>query len=149
MMNLIKRTTAIYAVFLTSVAFSQHNMIKYPSVELKGTDTVICFTMAQGRELAKRNEERKKFEEMVNLQKLELQQMDSILKSQQRMIETYKSIDEKQQFIIKEVKGQVSLCDEQRVLIEKELKKQKRYKWTAIISGIALNTATIWITKKL
>ena len=149
MMNLIKRTTAIYAVFLTSVAFSQHNMIKYPSVELKGSDTVICFTMPQGRELAKRNEERKKFEEIVNLQTLELQQMDSIVSSQQRMIETYKSIDEKQQFIIKEVKGQVSLCDEQRVLIEKELKKQKRYKWTAIISGITLNTLTIWITQKL
>ena len=149
MMNLIKHTTAIYAVFLASVAFSQHNAVKYPSVELKGADTVICFTMEQGRTLAQRNEERKKFEAVMKIQQLELQQMDSIIASQNRMIETYKSIDETQQVIIKEVKSQVEMCDSQRMLIEKELKKQKRYKWTAIISGIALNTVTIWITQKL
>jgi len=35
------------------------------------------------------------------------------------------------------------------VLIEDELKKQKRYKWTAIISGVTVNIFTIWITQKL
>lgn len=149
MMNLIKHTTAIYAVFLASAAFSQQSAVKYPSVELKGTDTVICFTMQQGRTLAQRNEERKKFEAVMNIQQLELQQMDSIVASQNRMIQTYKSIDEAQQVIIKEVKSQVEMCDSQRMLVEKELKKQNRYKWTAIISGIALNTVTIWITQKL
>jgi len=149
MMNLIKHTTAIYAVFLASVAFSQHSAVKYPTVELKGSDTVICFTMEQGRTLAQRNEQRKKFEEVMKIQQLELLQMDSIVASQNRMIQTYKSIDEAQQLIIKEVKSQVDMCDSQRMLVEKELKKQKRYKWTAIISGITVNIFTIWITQKL
>jgi aminoglycoside/choline kinase family phosphotransferase len=148
-MNLIKHTTAICAVFLASVAFSQHNAVKYPSVELKDADTVICFTMEQGRTMAKHNEQRKKFEAVMKIQQLELQQMDSIVASQHSMIETYKLIDGAQQVIIKEVKSQVDMCDSQRMLLEKELKKQKRYKWTAIISGLTVNIFTLWITQKL
>lgn len=149
MRSLIKGFILFHAVFIASGAFSQHNLIQYPLVELKGADTIICFTIQQGRTLAQRNEERKKFEQITKIQELELQQMDSIVKSQGVIIETYKSIDEAQQLIIKEVKSQVDMCDSQRMLVEKELKKQKRYKWTAIISGIALNTVTIWITQKL
>lgn len=149
MRSLIKGFTLFYAVFLATVAFSQLNPTQYPTVELKGADTVICFTMQQGRTLAQRNEERKKFEQITKIQELELQQMDSIVKSQGVIIETYKTIDKAQQLIIKEVKTQVEMCDSQKMLIEKELKKQKRYKWTAIISGITLNTLTIWITQKL
>lgn len=149
MKNLIKYVIAFCVVFIASDAFSQHNVVKYPTVELKGSDTVICFTLEQGRELAKRNEERKMLLEVNSLQSKELAQMDSIINLQRSQISTYQSIDKAQQVIILEVKKQVDMCDTQRALLEKELKKQKRYKWTAIISGIALNTVTIWITQKL
>lgn len=149
MKNSIKYIIAFYAVFLASAAFSQHNAVKYPVVELQGADTVICFTLEQGRELAKRNEERKMLLEVNALQGKEIAQMDSIINLQRSQISTYQSIDTAQQVIIQEVKKQVNMCDTQRALLEKELKKQKRYKWTAIISGIALNTVTIWITQKL
>lgn len=149
MRNLIKYVIAFYCVFFASDAFSQRNAIKYPSIELKGADTVIIFKIEQGRKLALYNEERKKLQKVVDIQEQQLQQKDSIVKHQSVIIETYKSIDTAQRIIIDEKTKQIELCDVQKGIINKELKKQKRYTWTAIISGITLNIITIWIMQTL
>ena len=149
MKNLIKYATLIYAVFLASLAFSQRSATEYPSIELKGADTVIVFKIEQGKKLAQFNEERKKLIKVVDIQDKQLIQKDSVIAYQQNMIDTYKSIDEAQQVIIDEKSKQISMCDDEKLLIRDELKKQKRYKWTAIISGITVNIFTIWITQKL
>lgn len=149
MKNLNRYVIAFYAVFLASLAFSQRNATEYPSIELKGADTVIVFKIEQGRKLALQNEERKKLIKLNDIQNKELIQKDSVIHYQQNVIDTYKSIETAQQVIIKEKSRQITMCDDEKVLIQDELKKQKRYKWTAIISGITVNIFTIWITQKL
>lgn len=149
MKNLNRYVMLFYAVFLASLAFSQRNATEYPSIELKGADTVIVFKIEQGRKLALQNEERKKLIKLNDIQNKELIQKDSVIHYQQNVIDTYKSIETAQQVIIKEKSRQITMCDDEKVLIQDELKKQKRYKWTAIISGITVNIFTIWITQKL
>ena len=149
MKNLNKYVAAFYVVFFASLAFSQRGAIEYPSVELKGTDTVIVFKIEQGRKLAQFNEERKKLITLHDIQNKELIQKDSIISYQTNVIEKYVMIERKQQVIIDEKSKQIELCDDEKLLIKDELKKQKRYKWTAIISGVTVNIFTIWITRKL
>lgn len=149
MRNLIKYVIAFYCVFFASDAFSQHQAIKYPLIELKGADTVIIFKIEQGRKLALYNEERKKLQHVVEIQDKQLQQKDSIVLHQSNIIATYKSIDTAQLIIIDEKSKQIELCDAQKGILNQELKKQKRYTWTAIISGITLNIITIWIIQTL
>jgi hypothetical protein len=149
MKNLNRCVIAFYAVFFASLAFSQRNAIEYPSIELKGTDTVIVFKIEQGRKLAQHNEERKKLIKLNDIQNKELIQKDSVIAYQQNVIDNYLLIERAQKVIINEKSKQISMCDDEKVLIEDELKKQKRYKWTAIISGVTVNIFTIWITQKL
>jgi hypothetical protein len=149
MKNLNRYAIALYAVFFASVAFSQHNAIEYPSIELKGADTVIVFKIEQGRKLAQQNEERKKLIQLNDLQNKELIQKDSVIEYQQNVIDNYLLIERAQKVIITEKSKQIAMCDDEKVLIKDELKKQKRYKWTAIISGVTVNIFTIWITQKL
>jgi hypothetical protein len=149
MKNLNKYAIALYAVFFASLAFSQRNSTEYPSIELKGGDTVIVFKIEQGRKLAQQNEERKKLIKLNDIQNKELIQKDSVIVYQQNVIDNYILIEKAQKVIINEKSKQISMCDDEKVLIEDELKKQKRYKWTAIISGVTVNIFTIWITQKL
>lgn len=149
MKNLNRYVTAFYAVFFASLAFSQRNATEYPSIELKGTDTVIVFKIEQGRKLAQHNEERKKLIKLNDIQNKELIQKDSVIAYQQNVIDNYLLIERAQKVIINEKSKQISMCNDEKVLIEDELKKQKRYKWTAIISGVTVNIFTIWITQKL
>ena len=149
MKNLNRYAIALYAVFFASVAFSQRNAIQYPVIELNGADTVIVFKIEQGRKLAQHNEERKKLIKLNDIQNKELIQKDSVIVYQQNVIDNYLLIEKAQKVIITEKSKQIAMCDDEKVLIKDELKKQKRYKWTAIISGITVNIFTIWITQKL
>jgi hypothetical protein len=149
MKNLNRYAIALYAVFLASVAFSQRSATEYPSIELKGADTVIVFKIEQGRKLAQQNEERKKLIKLNDIQNKELIQKDSVIVYQQSVIDNYLLIEKAQKVIITEKSKQIAMCDDEKVLIKDELKKQKRYKWTAIISGVTVNIFTIWITQKL
>jgi hypothetical protein len=149
MKNLNRYAIALCAVFFASLAFSQRNATEYPSIELKGADTVIVFKIEQGRKLAQQNEERKKLIKLNDIQNKELIQKDSVIVYQQNVIDNYILIEKAQKVIINEKSKQISMCDDEKVLIEDELKKQKRYKWTDIISGVTVNIFTIWITQKL
>lgn len=149
MKNLIKYVIAFYAVFFASLAFSQRNAIEYPFIELKGADTLIVFKIQQGRKLAQQIEERKKLIKLNDIQNKELIQKDSVIVYQQNVIDNYFLIEKAHKVIITEKSKQIEMCDDEKVLIEDELKKQKRYKWTAIISGVTINIFTIWITQKL
>jgi thymidylate kinase len=127
------------------MALSQHSMVEYPLIELKGSDTVILFKLEQGRKLALINEQKKKYEKLYWLQIKELDQKDSIISYQNEVIKNYRQIEQSQIVIINEKQSQVEMVNDESKILKNEIKKQKRYKWTAIISGIALNTLTIWI----
>ena len=138
--TLIRNSTRLqilfFVVFLPLAALSQQKPINYPIIELKGLDTIISFQLDQGKKLAQFNEERKKLIVVTGIQEKQIAQKDSIISHQSVIIDSYKSIETAQQIIVMEKSKQIGLCDEQNKIINNELKRQKRYKWTAIISGI-------------
>ena len=138
--TLIRNSTRLqilfFVVFLPLAALSQQKPIDYPIIELKGLDTIISFQLDQGKKLAQFNEERKKLIVVTGIQEKQIAQKDSIISHQSVIIDSYKSIETAQQIIVMEKSKQIGFCDEQNKIINNELKRQKRYKWTAIISGI-------------
>lgn len=149
MKNLIKHKCLFFAIFLASGAFSQREINKYPSIELRDQDTVIIFKIEQGRKLALFNEERKKLLKVNSILEDQISVKDSIILHQGNVINTYVSIESAQQIIIDQKNKQLELSDSQNQIINTELKKQKRYKLIAIISGTSLNVFTIWAMQKL
>jgi hypothetical protein len=148
MKSLSRFLISFFVVFSPFAAVSQQVAKEYPLVELRGLDTLIVFEIGQGRKLAVFNEERKKLQSIVALQNSELSQKDSVIMHQGKIIEKYVLIDQAHQIIVDEKSKQIALCDEQQNLLTSELKKQKRYKYIAIISGVSLNLLTLWTIMK-
>ena len=149
MKNLIKFVTCVFCILLTSDAFSQVNTSKYPSVQVIESDTVIIFDLEQGRKLAIINESKKHLEQLNEIQLKELNEKDSIIINQNAIIVHDDKIKKAYNDIIVENKKLEKLCQDEKSILMQEIKKQKRYKWTAIISGITVNITTLWIIQKL
>ena len=147
MKNLIKVITCVFCVLLTSDAFSQVKTSKYPSVQIIESDTVIIFDLEQGRKLAIINESKKHLEQLNDIQLKELNEKDSIIINQNAIIVHDDKIKKAYTDIIVENKKLEKLCQDEKSILMQEIKKQKRYKWTAIISGITVNMTTLLITQ--
>lgn len=146
MKNLNKLIFAFFMVFNGLRAFSQHNVVEYPLIEQRGLDTIIVFKLEQGRKMAIFNEERKKMQKVVELQNLEIIQRDSVINHQSAIINNYELVDQANQVIINEKSNQISARDSQLNLANKEIKKQKRHKWFAIISGVTTTGLLTWFS---
>jgi hypothetical protein len=149
MKNLTKFIICVFCILLTSDAFSQVKTSKYPSIQVIESDTVIIFDLEQGRKLAIINESKKHLEQLNEIQLKELNEKDSIIVNQNAIIVHDDKIKKAYNNIIVENKNLEKLCQDEKTILDHEIKKQKRYKWTAIISGITINIATLWITQKL
>lgn len=149
MKNLIKVITCVFCLLLTSDAFSQVKTSKYPSVQIIESDTVIIFNLEQGRKLAIINESKKHLEKLNDIQLKQLNEKDSIIINQNAIILHGDKIKMAYNDIIIEKNKLEQLCQDEKKILTQEIKKQKRYKWTAIISGITVNFTALWITQKL
>jgi hypothetical protein len=149
MKNLIKFVICVFCILLTSDAFSQVKTSKYPSIQVIESDTVIIFDLEQGRKLAIINESKKHLEQLNEIQLKELNEKDSIIINQNAIIVHDDKIKKAYNDIIVENKNLEKLCQDEKIILDQEIKKQKRYKWTAIISGITVNITTLWIIQKL
>ena len=147
MKNLIKFVTCVFCLLLTSDAFSQVKTSKYPSIQVIESDTVIIFDLEQGRKLAIINESKKHLEQLNEIQLKELNEKDSIIINQNAIIVHDDKIKKAYTDIIVENKKLEKLCQDEKSILMQEIKKQKRYKWTAIISGITVNITTLLITQ--
>jgi hypothetical protein len=147
MKNLIKVVTCVFCLLLTSDAFSQVKTSKYPSIQVIESDTVIIFDLEQGRKLAIINESKKHLEQLNEIQLKELNEKDSIIINQNAIIIHDDKIKKAYTDIIIENKNLEKLCQDEKSILMQEIKKQKRYKWTAIISGITVNITTLLITQ--
>jgi ASC-1-like (ASCH) protein len=147
MKNLIKFVICVFCVLLSCNAFSQVNASKYPKVEIIESDTVIIFDIDQGRKLAIINESKKRLEQLNEIQLKELNVKDSIIINQNAIIVHDDKIKKAYTDIIVENKNLEKLCQDEKSIQMQEIKKQKRHKWLAIVSGITLNGLTIWITQ--
>jgi hypothetical protein len=139
MKNLNNKLFCFLCIFVSLNAFSQSNGT-YPKIEVINEDTVIVFDIEQGKKLAIINETKKKLEQLNNLQGLELETKDSIINVQNEIIVKLEEVEKSNKIIIEEKNKIEQVYKEENKLYSDEIKKQKRYKWLAIISGI---TSTI------
>ena len=148
MKNLIKFVICVFCILLTSDAFSQVKTSKYPSVQVIESDTVIIFDLEQGRKLAIINESKKRLEQLNEIQLKELNEKDSIIINQNAIIVHDDKIKKAYNDIIVENKNLEKLCQDEKTILDQEIKKQKRYKWYAIIGGITTTSFVTWLSIK-
>lgn len=135
-MNLSKRISVFLCLFLTFGAFSQLNGT-FPSIHVFDKDTVIVFSISQGRKLAQINESNKSCQLISEIQQKQLLAKDSIIASMSqtntnlnKILSQEKKINELHQETIQ------SYIDNEEI-IQKQLKSQIRMKMASIIGGIA------------
>jgi hypothetical protein len=144
MKNLNKIKLLFLCVFINYNALSQSNGT-YPKVELIKGDTVVVFSIEQSKKLATINETKKSLEKINEIQVQELLVKDSIIGTQSIIISDLEKIKKNNEIIISEKNKLEQLYIEQNKILTTEVKKQKRYKWYAIIT--AATTTFFWISK--
>lgn len=133
-MNLISRYLAIGLVLSPFFAFGQN----YPLLSTYEGDTVLIFSIEQGRYLTKSNEERKYYAELVRECEQEVVVQKDIINAKGEIIHNLE-LQKDDLIIIVQTKEELNLlCEQENELLRKEVKKQKRQKVIAIISGSVL-----------
>lgn len=136
-------------LFVASFGFSQTKKSDYPKVVIYENDTVILFSIKQGKQLAIINEEKKECLENNQVLNQEIKQKDIVVKEQADKLKNYDKIAKDYNDIVKakdELKG---LCDSEKEVLNDIIEKKNRHKWYAIIGG-SITTAFmtyLWITK--
>ncbi len=121
------------------VFFSFANAQKYPKTIVIENDTIICFTTAQSKQLAVWNEQRKQCQELRILESKEIIKKDGIIYEQNTIINNQDSIIFNYRSIIVEKEKIITINEEEKKLLKKEVRTQKVGKWIAIISGVLLS----------
>ena len=116
---------------------------QYPMQSVIGEDTVLIFSQEQASKIAEWNEERKYCIENSELLKLELQQKDTIINSLEGQINDFVVIEDKYKVIISKKDELQDICNDEKNILNKEIKRQKRHKWIAIISGAVVGIVAI------
>ena len=130
--NLIK--TMIF-VFALQLSYAQ-TIKTYPSIIVLEKDTLVCFTTEQSKQIAVWNEQRKECVELrkndnqkiSELEKITTTQTGIISNLENEIIQHKKNLEDKDKLI--------GVCEDEKKSLTKEIRKQKRGKWIAIIGGI-------------
>ena len=123
----------------------------YPKTILLKKDTVIVFSIEQGKRLSLINEERKKCgEELLIVEKQlilkgrvagtdeEANLKDTIIEGYKDKISSYSEIENTLGKIINEKNDLLGICEDEKDDLKKDIRKQKIQKWIAICSGVVL-----------
>ena len=116
---------------------------EYPKTSVIAEDTVLIFSQDQAKKIAQWNEERKYCIENEELLELLIQEKDTIIKHLSKQVEDFTIVEERYKDIIKGKDDLQEICEQEKKIIHKEVKRQKRHKWVAIVSGIALGVIAI------
>jgi hypothetical protein len=116
---------------------------KYPLVKFDGKDTIIVFSIAQGKQLIAQNEERLKDKELISLNVAQISQQDTIIASQDIKIKNLLLMNTNYVIIIKQKDDLISISETEKKILDKEIKRQKRQKIIAIIGGAIVSTLFI------
>lgn len=142
-MSLSKYFLWIGCVLITLPSIAQKRKAKqkepvmYPVTKVLEKDSVIIFTLDQGRELARINEDKKRLEKLNKKCEFQLKFKDSIILLQEQQIVDYQSIKLDYDLIVKQMNRMQQLCGDEKKLLNKEIKKQKRQKWASIGIGVS------------
>jgi len=132
MSNLIK---TIICVFALQLCYAQ-TKTKYPSVIVIEKDTIVCFTTEQAKQMGVWNEQRKECvelrindnEKISELKKITTTQTGIISNLENEIVQHKKNFDDKNSLLL--------ICEDEKKSLTKEIRKQKRGKWIAILGGI-------------
>ena len=127
----------INIIFILVISIT--NAQKYPKTIVIENDTIICFTTTQSKQLAIWNEQRKQCQELRVLDRKEITKKDGIISEQNSIISNQDSIIFNYRSIIVEKEKIITIHEEERKLLKKEIRTQKIGKWIAIISGVLLS----------
>lgn len=130
--NLIK---TILFVFALQLCYAQ-TKTKYPSVIVLEKDTLVCFTTEQCKQMGVWNEQRKECVELrkndnqkINeLEKITITQTGIISNLENEIVQHKKNFEDKNSLLL--------ICEDEKKSLTKEIRKQKRGKWIAILGGI-------------
>ena len=129
-----------FLIFISPcVTFSQ----EYPKTSVIDEDTVLIFSQEQANKIAIWNEERKYCVENSDLLKLEINQKDTIIYSLEGKLYEFSIIEDKYKNIIKSKDDLKNICEQEKKILNKEIKRQKRHKFIAIIGGITVGIIAI------
>jgi len=110
----------------------------YPYVTVLDKDTVIVFSFRQGIELSLRNEDLKKYIKLNELNNKEIEFKDSLLIVQNKKVQEHRDIINAKDKIIENKDILISLCDDEKDILKKEISRQKRHKWIALGGGVLI-----------
>jgi predicted nucleic acid-binding Zn ribbon protein len=112
-------------------------------VKFDGKDTLLIFSIAQGKRLIAQNEERLKDKEIISLNVAQISQQDTIIASQDIKIKNLLLMNTNYVIIIKQKDDLISISETEKKILDKEIKRQKRQKIIAIIGGAIVSTLFI------
>lgn len=127
----IKAGCLLLVFLLPLISYGQ----KYPLVKFDGKDTLLIFTIVQGKQLIAQNEERLKDKQVISLNVAQISQQDTIIASQDKKIKNLELMNTSYVNIIKQKDDLSSIFEAEKSMLDKEIKRQKRQKWVAIIGG--------------
>jgi hypothetical protein len=139
LINSIKGFCLLLFFVLPFLSYGQ----KYPLVKFDGKDTLIVFSIAQGKQLIAQNEERLKDKQLILLNVAQISQQDTIIASQDTQINNLLLINTNYVNIIKQKDDLISISETEKKILEKEVKRQKRQKGIAIIGGSVVSILLI------
>jgi len=106
--------------------------VEFPIVSIIEGDSVIIFTTEQGRKLVNINEQKNECFENLDISKKELKQEKVITESQKVQIKNLEQVVLDKDTIIESNKSLNAICEDEKKLLEKEVRKQKIAKWLSI-----------------
>jgi hypothetical protein len=128
-MNLRISLLLLFLVVSKSL-FSQK--IEFPIVSYIDGDSVIIFTTEQGRKLVNINEQKKECSENLYISVQELKQQKVIAESQKIQLENLQKVISDKDTIIESNKSLNAICEDEKKILKKEVRKQKIAKWVSV-----------------
>lgn len=139
----------IFLFFVNFICISQVKKSEYPKVAVYEKDTVIMFTIKQGKQLGIINEEKKECLENNQVLTKEIKQRDIVIKEQTDKLKNYDTIVKDYNDIVKAKDDLKKTCESEKSVLQGIIEKKERHKWYAIVGGsiTTLFMGYLWITK--
>lgn len=139
----------VFVFFFNLCGIAQINKTEYPKVAVYEKDTVIMFTIKQGKQLGIINEEKKECLENNQILNQEIKQRDIVIKEQNDKLKNYDTIVKDYNDIVKAKDDLKKTCESEKTILQGIIEKKERHKWYAIVGGgiTTLFMGYLWVTK--
>jgi hypothetical protein len=143
----MKLISIIIVLILAFVSKAQKD--PYPKVIIYQTDTVLAFTLKQGRQLSVFNEERKECLDIKKDLDSQIKEFQRIDKEQKLQLANMDKVKKDYDEVVKATNENKNLCETEKQIIRTQRNDQIKYKWFSIGVGslTTLFMTYLYITK--